>query len=82
VKMCRMLGADAIGMSTACEAVAANHAGMKIVGISCVCNLACGLSENPLSHKEVIEASDKAAPLFKKLIRTSVVNIHAHLEDN
>ena len=82
VKMCRMLGADAIGMSTACEAVAANHAGMKIVGISCVCNLACGLSENPLSHKEVIEASDKAAPLFKKLIRSSIVNIHSYLEGN
>ena len=69
-------------MSTACEAVAANHAGMKIVGISCVCNLACGLSENPLSHKEVIEASDKAAPLFKKLIRSSIVNIHSYLEGN
>lgn len=82
VRMCRMLGADAIGMSTACEAVAANHAGMKIVGISCVCNLACGLSENPLSHKEVIEASDKAAPLFKKLIRSSIVNIHDYLEGN
>ncbi len=82
VKMCRMFGADAIGMSTACEAVAANHAGMKIVGISCVCNLACGLSENPLSHKEVIEASDKAAPLFKKLIRSSIVNIHDYLEGN
>ena len=41
VKMCRMLGADAIGMSTACEAIAANHAGMKIVGISCVANLGC-----------------------------------------
>ena len=82
VKMCRMLGADASGMSTACEAVAANHAGMKIVGISCVCNLACGLSENPLSHKEVIEASDKAAPLFKKLIRSSIVNIHDYLEGN
>ncbi|MBQ9483002.1 MAG: purine-nucleoside phosphorylase [Ruminiclostridium sp.] len=82
VRMCRMLGADAIGMSTACEAIAANHAGMKIVGISCICNLACGLTDNPLSHKEVIEASDKAAPLFKKLIRTSIVNIHAHLEEN
>ena len=82
VKMCRMLGADAIGMSTACEAVAANHAGMKIVGISCVCNLACGLSENTRAQKEVIEASDKAAPLFKKLIRSSIVNIHDYLEGN
>ena len=79
VRMCRMLGADAIGMSTACETIAANHAGMKIVGISCICNLACGLTDNPLTHKEVIEASDKAAPLFKKLIRASIANIHNSL---
>lgn len=76
VRMCRMLGADAIGMSTACEAIAANHAGMKIVGISCVANLGCGLTDTPLSHKEVIEAADKAAPLFKQLIRASVENIY------
>ena len=44
VRMCRLLGADAIGMSTCCETIAANHAGMKIVGISCVCNLGCGLT--------------------------------------
>lgn len=76
VRMCRMLGADAIGMSTACEAIAANHAGMKTVGISCVANLGCGLTDNPLTHKEVMEAADKAAPLFKKLIRASVRNIY------
>jgi len=79
VRMCRTLGADAVGMSTACETIAANHAGMKIVGISCVANLGCGLTENPLTHKEVMEAADKAAPLFKKLIRASVVNIHKSL---
>lgn len=75
VRMCRILGADAVGMSTACEAVAANHAGMKICGISCVANLGCGLTENPLTHKEVMEAADKAAPLFKKLITASIENI-------
>ncbi len=79
VRMCRLLGADAIGMSTACEAIAANHAGMKIVGISCISNLGCGLTDTPLSHKEVMEAADKAAPLFKKLIRSSVVNIAKEL---
>ena len=79
VRMCRMLGADAIGMSTACEAIAANHAGMKICGISCIANLACGLTDNPLTHQEVMEASDKAAPLFKKLIKSSVVNIYRAL---
>lgn len=76
IRMCRTLGADAVGMSTACEAIAANHAGMKICGISCVANLGCGLTENPLTHKEVMEAADKAAPLFKKLIRASIVNIY------
>lgn len=75
IRMCRTLGADAVGMSTACEAIAANHAGMKVCGISCVANLGCGLTENPLTHKEVMEAADKAAPLFKKLIRTSIVHI-------
>ena len=80
IRMCRILGADAVGMSTACEAIAANHMGMKICGISCVANLGCGMTENPLTHKEVMEAADKAAPLFKKLIRGSVVNIAKTLD--
>lgn len=72
VKMCRILGGDAVGMSTACEAVAANHMGMKICGISCISNLACGMTDVPLFHKEVQEASDKMAPLFKKLVSESI----------
>ena len=72
VKMCRILGGDAVGMSTACEAVAANHMGMKICGISCISNLACVMTDVPLSHKEVQEASDKMAPLFKKLVSESI----------
>lgn len=79
VKMCRLLGADAIGMSTACEAIAANHAGMEICGISCISNLGCGLTDSPLSHKEVMEAADKAAPAFKKLIKASIVSIAEEL---
>lgn len=75
IRMCRTLGADAVGMSTACEAIAANHAGMKICGISCIANLGCGMTDNPLTHSEVMEAADKNAPLFKKLIRQSVINI-------
>ena len=55
VQMCKVLGADAVGMSTACEAVAANHMGMQICGISCISNLACGISEHPLNHTEVQE---------------------------
>ena len=72
VRMIGMLGADAVGMSTAVEAIAANHMGMKICGISCICNLGAGLSPTPLTHKEVQEAADKTAPLFKKLVTESV----------
>lgn len=79
VRMCKTLGADAVGMSTACEAIAAKHAGMKICGISCIANLGCGLTDTPLSHKEVMEASDKAAPQFKKLIRACVAAIAKEL---
>ena len=72
IRMARVLGADAVGMSTACEAVAANHMGMKICGISCISNLACGMTDQPLSHQEVQEAADKAAPMFKKLVTESI----------
>lgn len=75
VRMVRTLGADAVGMSTACEAIAANHMGMKVVGISCISNLACGVSNRPLSHAEVQETADRVAPLFKKLITESVINM-------
>lgn len=75
VRMCRILGADAVGMSTACEAVAANHMRMLICGISCIANMACGITQNPLTHKEVQEAADRVAPRFKKLVTKSIINI-------
>ena len=75
VKMARALGGDAVGMSTACEAVAANHMGMRICGISCISNLAAGMSDQPLDHKEVQEIADQVAPLFKKLVTESVIAI-------
>lgn len=75
VQMCGLLGADAVGMSTACEAVAANHMGMKICGISCISNLASGLTDSPLSHEEVFEAATKVAPLFKQLITESIIRM-------
>ena len=79
IRMVRTLGADAVGMSTACEAIAANHCGLKTVGISCVSNLACGLTDKPLSHAEVQETADKAAPLFRQLVTESIKNIAASL---
>lgn len=75
VKMCRILGGDAVGMSTACEAVAANHMGMKICGISCISNLGCGMQEAPLSHAEVQETGDRVAPLFQALVTEAILRM-------
>lgn len=74
IRMMRTLGCDAVGMSTVVEAIAANHCGMRICGISCISNLAAGMSDIPLSHKEVQEAADMAAPAFKRLLTESVKN--------
>lgn len=70
--MCRMLGGDAVGMSTACEAVALNHMGVRVCGVSCISNLACGMTDQPLSGEEVDETAARVAPLFRKLISSSV----------
>ncbi len=56
IRMAKMLGADVVGMSTAIEAIAAVHMGMKVIGVSCVSNPAAGLSDQPLSHEHVKEA--------------------------
>jgi len=72
IRMCRALGADAVGMSTAVEAMAAKHMRMKVCGISCVTNLAAGMSVNPLSHQEVQETADRVAPLFKRLVTAAI----------
>lgn len=68
VRMCRIWGGDAVGMSTACEAMAARHMGMEIGGISCITNLAAGLSDKKLDHKEVQETADKVSLQFKELV--------------
>ena len=71
----KSMGADVVGMSTACEAVAANHMGIKVCGVSCISNLAAGLSKNPLTHEEVQETANIAAPKFKKLLSESIIEI-------
>lgn len=68
IRMARSWGADAAGMSTACEAMAARHLGMEVCGISCITNLAAGMSKQALSHKEVQETADKVSVRFKALI--------------
>jgi len=76
IRAFRALGADAVGMSTACEAVAANHMGMKVCGISCISNMAAGISKTPLTHEEVQETANKTAPRFKALLKASIPAIH------
>ena len=63
------LGADAVGMSTVPEAMLGNALGMKVVGLSCISNLAAGISEEPLSHDDVEKASAEALPKMKRVVR-------------
>lgn len=73
IQLLKKLDVDAVGMSTVVEAIAANHMGMKICCISCVCNLAAGISPTPLTHDEVQEAGKAAAPKFKKLVNEAIL---------
>ena len=81
IKMLHTLGADAVGMSTVVEAIAANHMGMKICGISFVSNPAAGISQTPLTHEEVQEAANQAAPKFRQLVTASVKEIKEILQE-
>ena len=73
IRMLKVLGVSAVGMSTAVEAVAARHMGLRVCGISCISNLAAGISPTPLSHEEVTAAADAAAPVFQALLRRGIV---------
>lgn len=75
IRMCRAWGGDAVGMSTACEATAARHMGLEVCGISCITNLAAGMSQQPLDHKEVQETADRVSSQFKALITAIIGKI-------
>lgn len=76
IHMYRLLGADAIGMSTVPEAIAASHQGMRVLGISCITNLAAGLSDAPINHEEVMETGARVTEVFKELLRRIVTRIN------
>lgn len=79
VRMAHMLGADAIGMSTAVEAIAAKHCGMKVCGISCITNMGAGISQGELNHKEVEETANRVANDFESLVTESIINMKSLL---
>ncbi len=75
VSMARIVGASAVGMSTACEAMVGNHMNMNVCGISLISNMACGLTNSPLSHEEVNETAGKAGKRFIQLATQSIKNM-------
>jgi purine-nucleoside phosphorylase len=74
IHMARLLGVDAVGMSTVLEAVAGTHAGMDVLGISCITNMAAGILPQKLSHEEVIETTRRVRDEFAGLVRAIVSN--------
>ena len=75
IKMCSVLGADAVGMSTAIEEQAAKHCGFEVCGISCISNLACGLLDQPITSEEVSETAAKTAVKFNALLKATIESI-------
>ena len=75
IRMLRNLGADAAGMSTVVEAIAANHMGLRVAGISCITNMAAGILNQPLNHEEVKATADQVKEKFEKLVMEFVKNV-------
>ena len=71
------IGADLVGMSTACEAIAARHMGMKVLAMSCVTNMAAGILDQPLSHAEVMETGERVKTKFEALLRAVLPRVEA-----
>ena len=67
--MAQTIGVDAVGMSTVCEVIAARYLNLKVAGISCITNMAAGISKTMLNHKEVLEVTEKNKVNFKVILR-------------
>jgi purine-nucleoside phosphorylase len=75
IHMLRAFGADAVGMSTVPEAIVARHMGMKVLGISCITNMAAGIGEEPINHDEVIETGQRVRSTFTQLLRKLIARL-------
>ncbi|MCX7775567.1 MAG: purine-nucleoside phosphorylase [Spirochaetaceae bacterium] len=75
IRMARLLGADAVGMSTVPEVIAAVHCGLRVLGISCITNMAAGILDQPITSEEVLEISERRKPAFEALLRGIVMQL-------
>jgi purine-nucleoside phosphorylase len=75
IRMARILGADAVGMSTVPEAIVAAHCGLSVLGISCITNMAAGILDRPITGEEVLEISERRRPVFSALIKAVIARI-------
>lgn len=75
IRAFRVLGADAVGMSTVPEVIAARHLGLRVLGISCVTNMAAGILPEPLSHEDVVRVSAEVGPKFSALIKAILAKL-------
>ena len=76
ITMLRELGADAVGMSTVPEAIVARHMGLEVLGISCITNMAAGISDEPISHEEVMATGDRVRATFTELLQRVIAAIN------
>jgi len=79
IHLLRNLGADAVGMSTVPEAIVARHMGLEVLGISCITNMAAGISDEPINHEEVMATGDRVRDVFTLLLQRVVGRVHSRV---
>lgn len=82
IRYLRTMGADMVGMSTVPEVIAARHMGIRVLGISCITNMAAGILDQPISHAEVLEAGERVKLQFQALLGRVIPRIAEHLENS